>query len=506
MAPSFFQKLKAAFSWKRFTVSLILLLGFVFRLRQYLTGRSLWLDEAMLALNIVNRGFAGLFRPLDYDQGAPIGFLLVEKVLNVMFGDHEFVFRLFPFIAGIVALYLFYLLLRRTTSDIGLWTGLVLFATGSELIYYSSEMKQYMIDVAVTLLLVLLSMPLFTGQTEKRNYVFLGLIGALTMWFSHPALFVLVGIGVGLFIQALKQRERHQLSSVLVIGVIWLANLGLLYLVSLRGLSQNTFLLEYWQENFMPIPPWTDWGWFALVFKGLIRNQIGIFVPAWFVLILVILGFILLFRKNQTYAGALLMIFVLALAASALRLYPLGGRLSLFLAPLIIILVSHALDALQHNNRLPNILGVLSAVLVGIYLVYSPTIESIYNFVDPKYFEHIRPSMATLSENWKEGDVLFVSNGAVPAFRFYADRYGLGDVDYQTNEASDYQKPENIVQHLQNLDGNPRVWVLITHVYETKTFNEKDIILSSLERIGALKREFRSPGTSVYLFLYDLSP
>jgi hypothetical protein len=164
------------------------------------------------------------------------------------------------------------------------------------------------------------------------------------------------------------------------------------------------------------------------------------------------------------------------------------------------------LDGLQHNNRLPNILGALSAVLVGIYLVYSPTVESIYNFVDPKYFEHIRPSMATLSENWKEGDVLFVSNGAVPAFRFYADRYGLGDVDYQTNEASDYQKPENIVQHLQNLDGNPRVWVLITHVYETKTFNEKDFILSSLERIGALKREFRSPGTSVYLFLYDLSP
>ena len=506
MASLFFQKLRAAFSWERFTVSLILLLGFVLRLRQYLTGRSLWLDEAMLALNIVNRDFAGLFQPLDYDQGAPIGFLLVEKVLNVIFGDHEFVLRLFPFIAGIAALGLFYLLLRRTTSGVGLWTGLALFATGSELIYYSSEMKQYIVDVVVTMVLLFLAMPLFAGRAEKRDYIYLGLAGALTLWFSHPAFFVLAGIGIGLFIQALKRRKRYQINSVLLMGVIWLANLGLLYFVSLRGLSQNTFLLQYWQENFMPAPPWSDWGWFALVFSGLIRNQIGIFVPAWFVFALAVLGIIFLFRKNKTYASVLLMIFVFALLASGLWLYPLGGRLSLFLAPLIIILISQSVDALQHRSRLPYKLDRVFAILVGIYLLHSPTVESINNFINPKYFEHIRPSMATLSENWKEGDALFVSNGATPAFRFYADRYGLGDVDYQTSQASDYLKPENIVRNLRTLDGNPRVWVLITHVYEAKSYNEKDFLLSSLDAMGKLKREFRSPGTSVYLFLYALSP
>ena len=145
MASSFFKKSRSAFSWERFTVGVILLLGLLMRLKQYLIGRSLWLDEAMLALNIVNRDFVGLFQPLDYDQGAPVGFLLVEKTLNVLFGDHEFVLRFFPFIAGLAALGLFYVLLRQTTSGIGLWTGLALFATGSELIYYSSEMKQYMI-------------------------------------------------------------------------------------------------------------------------------------------------------------------------------------------------------------------------------------------------------------------------------------------------------------------------------------------------------------------------
>jgi hypothetical protein len=498
--------IKSTFSRERFAVGVLLLLGFVLRLRQYLSGRSLWLDEAMLALNIVNRDFFGLFQTLDYDQGAPIGFLLVEKILSLLFGDHEFVFRLFPFVAGVAAPVLFYLLLRRTTSSIGLLAGLALFVLGPELIYYSSEMKQYIVDVAVMITLFLLAMPLLEKGAEKKDYIYLGLAGALSLWFSHPALFVLASLGIGLFLQTLEQRNRSKVCSVLLVGVIWLTNLGLLYFVSLKGLSQNTFLLEYWQENFIPFPLGSDWGWFLLVFRGLLQNQIGIFAPAWLVFVLVVLGLASLFGKNKTYAIVLLAMFVFSLIASGLHLYPLGGRLSLFLVPLAIILISQSVNAMQYDSGLPYKLGGIIAILVSLYLLYPPADEAIRDFFNPKYFEHIRPSMATLSENWKEGDTLFVSSGAVPAFRFYADRYGLGDVDYQTSDASDYLKPENIVSHLQALDGQSRAWILITHVYETKDFNEKDFLLSSLDAIGEHKREFRSPGTSVYLNLYDLSP
>ena len=506
MAFSFSRKIRSSLSWERLIVFLILLLGFVLRLRQYLTGRSLWLDEAMLALNIVNRDFVGLFQPLDYDQGAPIGFLLVEKVINVMFGDHEFVLRLFPLVAGMAALGLFYLLLRRTTSGIGLLTGLALFAFGPELVYYSSEVKQYSLDVAVAIGLLLLTNPILGGRAKKRDFIYLGLAGILGMWFSHPASFVLAGIGISLLIQALKKDERSQLSSILILGAIWLANLGLLYFVSLRGLSKNTFLLDYWKENFMPAEPWSDWGWFGTVFEGFIHKQVGVHISPWLALIILILGFISLLTTSEAYSRILLVTLIFVILASALRLYPLGGRISLFLVPAVILLTSQFVDALEHRLRVQHKWSSLMALVVGAYLLYAPVSEALSNFVNPKYFEHIRPSMATLSENWRKGDALFVSYGAVPAFRFYADRYGLGHVNYQTSEAADYQEPEKIVSHLQTLDGNARVWGFVTHVYETKDFNEIDFLLASLDEFGEHKREFKSPGTSVYLNLYDLSP
>ncbi len=144
-------KVKASFTGQKAAVGVLIVLGVVLRLRQYLTGRSLWIDEAMLALNVVNRDFFGLFKPLDLDQGSPIGFLLVEKIANSFFGRSEYALRLVPLIVGIASIWLFYLLLKRTTSGPGLLIALALFVFNPRLIYYSSEVKQYIVDVSVTI-------------------------------------------------------------------------------------------------------------------------------------------------------------------------------------------------------------------------------------------------------------------------------------------------------------------------------------------------------------------
>jgi hypothetical protein len=349
-----------------------------------------------------------------------------------------------------------------------------------------------------------LAFPLFEGREEGRHLPYLWLAGILALWFSHPALFVLAGIGTVLLIQTIQNRGRSQIYRVILIGVTWVANLGLLYLFSLQYLTQNKFLREYWQENFIPVPPWSNWNWFATSFRGLLQDQIGITVSAWLVFILVVLGFISLFRRNRAYASAILAISFFVSLASSLWLYPLGGRFSLFMVPMVILLIGQAIDTIEHRLQAQYRWSSLIALLVGVYLVYAPMVEAISYYQDPKYYEHIRPTMKMLADNWQEDDDLFVSYGAMPAFRFYAARYGLGDVPYQADERSDYSEPARILNRLDALNGEPRVWILISHVYERGDFNEKDFLLNYLDTIGKKKREFRSPGTSVYLFLYDL--
>jgi hypothetical protein len=100
---------------------------------------------------------------------------------------------------------------------------------------------------------------------------------------------------------------------------------------------------------------------------------------------------------------------------------------------------------------------------------------------------------------------MFVSYGAVPAFEYYSPMYDLENISFVSDKREDYSNPESILEHIAPLRGQRRVWILISHVYENGDFNEKDFILKYLDQIGDKKREFREPGTSVYLYLYDLA-
>src|SRR5689334_23171439 len=80
------------------------LFGALVRLVQYASNRSLWSDEAMLALNIVDRSYLELLKPLDYNQAAPPLFLWLEKLAVQLLGNNEYALRLVPLTAGLIAL------------------------------------------------------------------------------------------------------------------------------------------------------------------------------------------------------------------------------------------------------------------------------------------------------------------------------------------------------------------------------------------------------------------
>jgi uncharacterized membrane protein len=482
----------------------LILLGLVLRLRQYLAGRSLWLDEAMLALNITARSFAGLLQPLDYEQGAPLGFLLAEKLAITLLGNNEFSLRLLPLLAGCAALLLFALLLRQVVGKIGTLTALTLFAAGGPLIYYASEVKQYSCDVFIALLLLWLAARYMRLPQYNRDVVILGLVGALALWFSHPALFVLAGVGTTLFLHDARQKDIPRLKHIVAVIVVWGLSFGILYFVSLRGLASDSFLLDYWAEYFMPMPPWADLTWFPETLKGVLDNPAGLGTFWVLAALLMLVGLLVLLRRSWQFGALFGLTLAAALAASALGKYPFAGRMILFLVPVFLALIGAGLQAVADWFRRPPWLGTGVAILLAALLLYQPLVSAAQNFASPKYYEHVRPTMAYLQTNRKPGDVLYVYSWAVPAFRYYAPFYGFTESDFMAgNEHKN--DPQGLLAEIDRLRGGKRIWVLFSHVYEKGDYNEKDFILAHLDEIGDKKREFRAPGTSVLLVLYDLS-
>src|SRR5581483_2761601 len=59
------------------TVPVLILVGICLRVGRYLRYRSLWIDEASIALNVMSRSYRHLVGTLDFDQGAPVGWLVL---------------------------------------------------------------------------------------------------------------------------------------------------------------------------------------------------------------------------------------------------------------------------------------------------------------------------------------------------------------------------------------------------------------------------------------------
>jgi len=153
----------------------------------------------MLALNIINKNFTQLLtQPLEYDQAAPLLFLVVEKVSANTFGSTEYALRLFPFLCGVLSLFLFYRLSKLCLTPKAVPIALGLFAIAGPVIYYSSEVKPYSSDVAVALLLSCAAVYCVSREVSTREYIAIGLLGFASIWLSHPAVFVLTGIAVSI--------------------------------------------------------------------------------------------------------------------------------------------------------------------------------------------------------------------------------------------------------------------------------------------------------------------
>ncbi len=479
---------------------LFVALGAVLRVAQYAANRSLWLDEAALAINILERDSRSLLLPLDLHQAAPPGFLLLERLASQTLGPSEWCLRLLPLLASLAALLLFRRVAARLLEPPAALLAVALFALGDPLISFASEVKPYAVDVAVALLLLDLALSFSgpAGSLRARAAIALAVAGAAAVWISFPSVFVLAGIGSTLAVWALRLRDRKRLAALLAVGVVWGMSFLAVYRISLRAASASSYLLLYWAPNFLPLPPrsLSDLLWLPNHLGALFGDPVG-FVFRGLGVLTFLVGCVSFLARHRGRLALLVTPLLFALLGSGFRKYPFYGRLLLFLVPFLLLLVAEGAERIRSLTT--PVAPSVGVILIGL-LLFHPAAIALRFLLHPRTREEIRPVLAYVKEKAAPGDGLYVYGGAVPAFRYYAGRYAFSPrrvtLGHWRREWNGYRAD------LEALRGSGRRWFVFAHTQAQDGSDEEKPLLSMLDGIGRRVDAFRAPGASAYL--YDL--
>jgi uncharacterized membrane protein len=485
----------------------IIAIGVSLRLVQYAANRSLWVDEALLALNVVDRSLAELLQPLDRNQTAPVGYLMLTRLATALFGSSEYALRLVPLLAGCAAVPAFWVLARRTLHSGAALAAAFLFASSGALIHYASEMKQYSSDVLVTVLLAIPFVEALDHGLSARRAALLAAAGAVSVWFSQPALLVLGGFGAALALRVATRGNARELRRLVGVSAVWIVTIGPVLVLQLRSVTPEfaAYMQSYWSGAFMPFPPRSldDMYWLYATGIRLFESPLGFYVP-WIGIGAFIAGCVWALQRAPWLLLMLGSPVLLALCASALRLYPFGvapeyhpfiavyGRASLYLVPLFLLLVAAGADAVR--RALPGGAGRVAGWLAVGIVALLPALRVVPAL--PHRFQEVRPLVAHLAEHRRTDDHMYIYYGARWPFLFYAPRYAFA-ADAPHLGVRSREEPEAYLRDLDTLRGSGRVWFLFSHVYG----NEEQLMLEHLARIdGDLLATISAVGATLHLF------
>jgi hypothetical protein len=485
---------------------LLVACGLGVRLQQYLHNRSLWLDEAMMALNVLHRSFHQLTEKLTYSLVAPIGWLWLEKLCQLVLGKGELALRLVSVLASAAALLLTAWLAAQVLNRRAQVLAVALVAFHPSLIYYATELKPYATDVAVAVLLWCATFWVLRRAAAARLIVF-ALAGVLAVWLSHPAVFVLAGIGVTLTAHFAARGAWRRLAAMLAVFSAWGISFIAEYVLALRQSSSNPGLLNTYP--FVHFPPrhfanldevvrtafaWQQEPW-ALALSGVVL--FAFLVGAWQML-----------QRQRLALWLLASPVLVALLASALHHYPVLLRFMLFATPAVLVVAAAGVEAIRQS-------AAGSAVSAGGILLFLLLLQPLFTtaeyVVRPIEAEEFKAALKYTLAHRHDGDVFYIYCYARHHFEYYQELYGLSGLTVvqgscfragMKNHA--FVRNWNFLRDdFSKLQGQKRVWLLFTHDAPVDGLDEKAYALRFLNEEGRLLDAHYENGATA--FLYDLN-
>ncbi len=491
----------------------LLVVGAALRVVQYSSDASLWLDELALARAVVSSHLSALLtQPLPFDQVAPKGFLLLQKLAVLTFGANDHALRLVPFLCSLAALAGFAMLVRRALPSVAAVAAVTFFATAAPLVAFAGSAKQYSMDVLAAVVLASLALDLLTRPVSRPTAWRAAVAGAVLPWFSQPGVLMVAALGWPLMIwlSADPPAERRRYTAIILVS--WGVSAAIVTVVALTSMTPATreYMRLYWADGFAS---WArvvafDWPWtnLRMLFASSPGSYAGLSYPLFpFYPALAAVGAVVLWRRHRRVALVCLSPIAVTLAAAAAGQYPFGDRLVLFLLPFICITMAVAIDAVYRAVSPWSRPLALTAAIVMTLPAISPTASAL----PPYSVENLKPVLAHVQARKQAGDRIYVYYAAAPVVSMYDEDFGLARGMYAVGGCH----RGNSRRYLDELDafrGSARVWVIFTH--SLVTYREQEDMVAYLEAIGRRLDHIRVPshtaGWSLLpseAFLFDLS-
>src|SRR5262245_17220265 len=273
----------------------------VLEFRRLLVPTPLWLDEETIALNVRDRAFAQLGGSLWLGQSAPFGWLVLERAVIRVLGASEMALRLQPVLFGVATVAVAAWLGHRWLTTSAAVILVILCSTGEWLSHFPFEVKHYTADACWALLLPALAVWATEATDERglRRAAVWWTAAATGQWFANGAVLVTPACALFLVFVNWMNRGWRVAGMTALLGIIWIASIGVHYGVAAQYTLHSDYLHTYWAFQMLPPGSGILGGarWVIGQLRPLARNPIGTGLPLIFA-VSVASGFIFASRRR----------------------------------------------------------------------------------------------------------------------------------------------------------------------------------------------------------------
>ncbi len=405
----------------RWLPAVLLALGIAIRLIVWHGNRSLWIDEATVAIGNLWKPFAATWGTHDFGQISPFGWLSMVRLATELFGPSEPALRLPTLLLAIGYLPAVWLLVRHLAGERAGLLALAFTAVSPALVRYSVELKPYGAEPLITVGVIAAFIHLIRRPLSVPAALGFGLLVGLGCWVSSAAVIVVAG-GIPSVILAGTRRGAFapDVWRRVLLGAVIGAAFSILYLGHLRLEPWlQAYVTAFWERGFLDPggPQFARRIWVAAMdlVSPTYFGHGGDLIPA---LLLVAIGFgvrqlirIVDGPTVRMLTGPILILVGLA----AVRIFPMGTRLSLFLAPILTLFLATGLAHWFEAARRP-----WFPALVIAALLLNPASATYRMVVDPiGYQGHARVVLEEMTRQRQPQDLVYVFARATPEWFFY---------------------------------------------------------------------------------------